>query len=603
MRFSRGRVSPAEETATARRMKIDMRHLVACQPGEGHGHQSLLGGEIGLNHHPCAIIGPHGHLALHDDGWKHRAARIGLCQPPHKDRPLSTIGRRRLVKMPVIDEQKLLTRHRIIKADAAGIIDTGIVGRDHAAHASVKQRRVGEGEKRGEGLGAQAFETQARRIGMRKESGLGKCHGILHRVRHDYGRLFPGRHPISNEAGGRAYGLSSFPCEAVEGSEARSMTQAEPRGQIASVQVLRALAALTVVFGHAQHDALVTAGKAGLAFARNHLLPWGAGVDLFFVISGFIMVYASGRLFGQSGAGRAFLIRRLIRIVPLYWLLATAYLILSRNFGGTSAAVPLTGADLLASYLFWPADIFADGHPRPFFSLGWTLNYEMFFYLVFAIFVGFPREIAIFRVSALLLALVLVGMALPGLPVALAFWAKPIVLEFVLGMLIAQAYLAGFRLPHLAALAMIVAGILVLIADPMGAATKPENWITPNDALRLVCWGVPVSLIMAGLLLIRGSSGSRAHGAFTRFWVGLGDASYALYLIHPFVIVTLRKIWMATGLHHLLGLWPMVAAALGFSVLAAFMSFRLLEKPVTAWLGGQLLPQPSLPSTGKASSR
>ena len=94
--------------------------------------------------------------------------------------------------------------------------------------------------------------------------------------------------------------------------------------QIAVLQVLRAVAALTVVFGHAQHDALVSAMRAGQAFTRNHALPWGAGVDLFFVISGFIMVHASERLFGREGAARAFMLRRLIRIVPLYWLLATA---------------------------------------------------------------------------------------------------------------------------------------------------------------------------------------------------------------------------------------------------------------------------------------
>ncbi len=102
---------------------------------------------------------------------------------------------------------------------------------------------------------------------------------------------------------------------------------------IAVLQVLRAIAALTVVFGHAQHDALVSAMRAGQEFTRNHALPWGAGVDLFFVISGFIMVHASERLFGREGAAREFALRRLIRIVPLYWLLATAYFILASQFG------------------------------------------------------------------------------------------------------------------------------------------------------------------------------------------------------------------------------------------------------------------------------
>ncbi|MBV9537584.1 MAG: acyltransferase, partial [Acidisphaera sp.] len=106
--------------------------------------------------------------------------------------------------------------------------------------------------------------------------------------------------------------------------------------QIGSIRILRAVAALMVVLAHAQDDASHEALKAGATFARTHLLPWVAGVDLFFVISGFIMVHASERLFATPGGPATFLARRVIRVVPLYWgvtSLALAGLLLVARHG------------------------------------------------------------------------------------------------------------------------------------------------------------------------------------------------------------------------------------------------------------------------------
>lgn len=370
---------------------------------------------------------------------------------------------------------------------------------------------------------------------------------------------------------------------------------------LASVQILRALAALMVAFSHAQHDALVSANRAGVSFARSHLLPWDAGVDLFFVISGFIMVYASARHFGASGAAGSFLIRRSVRIIPLYWLLAGAYLVLASRFAGAGHLEQVGAAGAIASFLFWPFDVFRDGHARPFYDLAWTLNYEMFFYLVFACFLGLERIKALIGIALAMAALVFAGLLWPGAPLPFRFWMQPIILEFVLGMALAEAYLRGFTLPRAAAGLLILAGLAVLVLDPMGAATKPENWITPNDLIRLACWGLPMAAIMAGLLFADYRS---AHaGPLTRFGVALGDASYALYLSHPFVIILWRKIWLAFGLDRYLGFWPMVATTCALCVLAALVTYRILEKPMTRWLGARLVPQPSLPRAGKASSR
>ena len=156
------------------------------------------------------------------------------------------------------------------------------------------------------------------------------------------------------------------------------------------VQVLRAAAALSVAMLHAQHDAATLAERTGQVFAPIAAFPWEAGVDVFFVISGFIMVHASTRLFGAEGGARAFLARRIARIVPIYWAVTTLYL-------AVALAVPdLLNRELLgwplvvASYLFIPMAR-PDGLVQPLYGLGWTLNYEMFFYALFAVAVRWPR--------------------------------------------------------------------------------------------------------------------------------------------------------------------------------------------------------------------
>lgn len=377
-----------------------------------------------------------------------------------------------------------------------------------------------------------------------------------------------------------------------------------PKAPIAGIQALRALAALSVVFAHGQHDALIIATRLGIEFERVLALPWGAGVDLFFVISGFIMVHASAGLFGQKGAAGIFLRRRLIRIVPLYWLLASLYLLLSRGLGGASAPLPLYAGDLVAAYLFWPMDSFGDGVPRPFFTLGWTLNYEMFFYLVFAAFLAWPRALAIGAMAGLFAVLVVAGTAFGQLPVPLRFWSQPIILEFVLGMLIALGFQAGWRLGGLSRAGLLALALALLLFDPMQAATQPADWITPNNGARLLFWGLPAAMIVLACLP---GADAKLPAWLAEPFSRLGDASYALYLVHPFVIVGLRKLWLALGLATPLGFWPLVGVSMIGAILAALILHHRIEKPMQAWLltrwRAKAAPQPSFPSAGNASSR
>ncbi|MFV0281733.1 MAG: acyltransferase family protein, partial [Rhodoblastus sp.] len=192
-----------------------------------------------------------------------------------------------------------------------------------------------------------------------------------------------------------------------------------------SIQALRALAAAMVVFHHAQNDAARIAAENGADFSRVLILPWAAGVDLFFVVSGFVMVLSAEKLFAAPGGASQFLRRRIARIMPLYWLATAIFALAALRGAAAGKQLAPSLSEILASFAFLPWPRGLDGAPRPVHSLGWTLEYEMFFYCVFACFVWLPRLRAVAGIAAFLGALAIANAVLAPQNVAFAFWSDP----------------------------------------------------------------------------------------------------------------------------------------------------------------------------------
>ena len=257
-----------------------------------------------------------------------------------------------------------------------------------------------------------------------------------------------------------------------------------------SIQILRAIAACAVALAHIHGDLKYHMGVSLMpAFSVG-----GVGVDIFFVISGFIMVYVSAPMFGAAGGPRIFLLRRICRIAPLYWAATTLYIAIVLWALGRGS---LPGFDwALASYLFVP---YPGGNETfPVYSIGWTLNYEMFFYCVFAVVLIWPRRAAVAILAAAFVAWVGLG-ALVDLPAPMRFLSHAIVLEFVFGALLGLAFIEGIRLSRLVGRLMIAAAIAILAVQY--AVDYLPLLITPIWPPRFVGLGIPALLVVGGAAL------------------------------------------------------------------------------------------------------
>ncbi|WP_245410922.1 acyltransferase family protein [Microvirga flavescens] len=344
------------------------------------------------------------------------------------------------------------------------------------------------------------------------------------------------------------------------------------------IQLLRALAALAVAFLHAQHDAADLAARLGFTFSPLDNFPWMAGVDVFFVISGFIMVYTSRDLFAAPSGRGIFLARRIARIVPLYWMVTTLYVVAALVVPVlVHGGLPSVWA-VIASYLFIPFD--RPGPIQPIYSLGWTLNYEMFFYALFAFVLVLRGRVALLVLAGALISFTLIG-RVASLPQPFAFWTDPIILEFAFGIGLGWLRVQGVTLAFFWRALLAIAGVALLAGNVLG----PPSEI---GAIRFVAWGVPAALLVAAASL--GPERPASANWLTRFGVRVGDVSYAIYLIHPFVMRSLSEAVARSGWGAVLGPWGFFALVLSGTLAASFAVHLWFERPVTAWLRRRLEP-------------
>ena len=327
---------------------------------------------------------------------------------------------------------------------------------------------------------------------------------------------------------------------------------------VQSIQIMRGIASILVVLLHIS----VKGGQYGNGALKGFTVG-GSGVDLFFIISGYIMCFSTdGRQLNFS----QFLLLRIRRIMPFYWLTTTVGLViylydpkLVNSSGGETS--------IWASYVLFP-------NGKKFLNAnGWTLSFEFFFYLVFAFFIGKGTDRAMRISSAILLILVGLGLFFMHNGFAVYFITNNLYIEFVFGM--GCFYWFNRRGALLGAgygVALCLLGSLLLAAEQAAHVPHQEEW-------RGYLWGIPMLFVFAGLLgledMIR-----RVSSVVRTLFLEIGNSSYSLYLVHPFVLsgtaMCLKHFKMASD--------PIffTFALLIPTVVAGHLAYLYIEKPLTA---------------------
>ena len=340
-------------------------------------------------------------------------------------------------------------------------------------------------------------------------------------------------------------------------------TPPERLPHLPSVQVLRGFATLGVLLAHLY----AVEGKYSpdrLLGRWSDLGHWG--VDIFFVISGFIMVYVTWNARRGWREVPDYLWRRGTRIYPLYWTISLAILAVwlvrpDMVFGSNP------DPDIVRSFLLYPQD------GPPLLAVGWTLVHEVYFYLVFALALVMARRWTL-PLLALWSAVVVTGWFLlrPDSP-TLQLVLNPLTLEFTAGAAFGYWYARtepGNRFQP------IWAGVCFAVAAAMIAAV----WLTQGDLIayaadytrRVPLYGSAAVLAFAGLLLSGWKVGRVAE------W--LGDISYSLYLTHVLTLTVMARLAQPILGEGYLDNVVLIAVMAGAALLVGHITFRLVEKPL-----------------------
>ena len=244
---------------------------------------------------------------------------------------------------------------------------------------------------------------------------------------------------------------------------------------LVSLQALRALAAWLVVFHHFMQvffDFRADSLGGRLLSTRGQV-----GVDIFFVLSGFVIQLSCA---GRQVPGLTFLAQRLARIAPAYWLYTAITALILYAFGNLMPVYGVALPQLLLSLLFLPSQNPGGFGFYPILPVGWTLNVEMLFYLLFALSFAVGERWRPWLVGALL---ALVSGVLAKAPWLSNFYRNPIVCEFLFGLLLAELYRRGLlRLRASVALPLALGALLVLLHFPADHPWRPLTWGLPSAA-------------------------------------------------------------------------------------------------------------------------
>jgi exopolysaccharide production protein ExoZ len=334
--------------------------------------------------------------------------------------------------------------------------------------------------------------------------------------------------------------------------------------KIENIQALRGIAVLLVVFSHisilegiyAQYDFILP----------DFFIIGFSGVDLFFVISGFVMVNVTRESFQNRGETQRFLYHRLTRIYPLYWFYSSLILFVWIIHPAWVNSDQGSQINVIASFLLLPQNIL------PLVSVGWTLVHEMYFYFIFAILLLLPKKNFLLGVIfwGCIVAIVNICFSDISNPFLLVY-SHPLTIEFIIGCLIALLY---YRKPLPGNAFLIASASLISWVLGYYLFRKLSGNLIPLGWEKVLIFGVPSALAVYAALLFE----SKNAALLPRWIRSIGDASYSIYLSHILVLHAIGKIWRTIATEGYIDNILMMIAMITAVIITGFLSYNLIER-------------------------
>ena len=347
-----------------------------------------------------------------------------------------------------------------------------------------------------------------------------------------------------------------------------------PKRNLKLIQLLRGIASLLVVLMHATGNLKEIAGGNLLG---GFFSFGGAGVDIFFVLSGFIITYTSNIFSEKKSAFSLFLKRRFVRIFPVYWLVSTVFLAIHIALPAFYRThYDLTVSNLFNTYFLLPGHQMIGG-------VSWSLSYELFFYILFsmAFLIKQKTVIVLFLISYLSI-IIIFSLSTHNLEWSnkwVSFFLSPMITEFFMGIL---AALVIPKLPKSFALPSLIIGSCTFIAFGIYF----DIWAKPIFGYfdRVVLFGIPSFFIITGMVKYELSRPVNLHSIF----ILMGQASYSLYLLHlPILAAGIKIITMLFKNNMPIIYLGVTLLVFGICFISIYF-FRFVEKPLIDQLNKRL---------------
>lgn len=341
----------------------------------------------------------------------------------------------------------------------------------------------------------------------------------------------------------------------------RSTADVAPERILSSIQVLRALAAWSVVVSH---YCMIFAVENPSWWRRGFLTYGSLGVDVFFVVSGFVMALSAS---DPTLEARTFIAKRIGRIVPAYWLITVVVAFVIYYWPQMMPNQGYSPWFLAQSLAFVPAQNPGGMGLLPVNTVGWTLNLEVVFYLIVgaSLFTKLPQ-----RWVWIVTAIAVLQLLLAPLGFVSSLYSTTLFYEFVMGIAAAHLWKAGaLRGPSWAFAGLAVFALALLLRSSPGSLTH------------IIDCGIPAFLFVCAFI------GCERHLQRAVLLKRLGDHSYSVYLIHPLILYIGFHVYRETHIRH--GLISM--ACLALIALLGAASYRFIERPAGRWLTRLLRPR------------